>query len=185
MKETIKLGLILCFITLIAGLILGFVNAMTEPIIQERRLGETYEVIEKFFPETQDVLVNDDLDIDINISDLEENNIINIYASLDGDIIGYLIHSSASGYGGAVEVLTGISLEGEVVGIDILTHTETSGLGDRIEEESYKDQYKGIDATNSLDKDQIDNISGATVSARAVEQSVDRAIEFFIKHLKK
>ncbi len=183
MKETIKLGLILGFITLIAGLILGFVNGITEPIIQEIRLGETYEVIEKFFPETQNVLVNEDLDIDI--SNLEEDNILNIYASLDDDIIGYLIHSSASGYGGAVEVLTGINSEGEIVGIDILAHTETSGLGDRIEEESYKDQYKGIDAKNSLDKGQIDNISGATVSAKAVEQSVDRSIEFFIKHFKK
>tara|TARA_Y100000310_G_scaffold345648_1_gene467716 strand:- start:6366 stop:6818 length:453 start_codon:yes stop_codon:yes gene_type:complete len=95
----------------------------------------------------------------------------------DNRIIGYAILSEASGYGGDIKILTGINIEVEITGIKIMEHLETPGLGARIEEREFLDQFTmGVDAVTEATKPNIDAITGATVSSTAVISTVRELI---------
>lgn len=106
-------------------------------------------------------------------------------------LLGYLIQSSIKGYGGLVPVLSGFNLEGEIEAILVGDNEETAGLGKRIEEEDFRQQFAGqtaqnyftVGKTSSTDPGisdvKIDAISGATISSDAVCQAVNNAAELF------
>lgn len=101
----------------------------------------------------------------------------------DGNQGGYVIVTSATGYGGPVKVMTGIDMEGKVTGIIILEHSETPGLGAKATDDSFRQQYVGVSAEGSVnvtkDGGDIDAISGATITSRAVCSAVNQAIEIY------
>lgn len=171
MREIIKLGLILLVITSVAGLILGGVNSMTAGIIEERALEESMEAIENFFPESDGAGVIEDGDV------LAYDLVEEVYEVRQGDnVIGYTIKTVPNGYDGPIELLTGISTDGEITGIEVLSQTETPGLGDRITEDDFKDQFAGQSSDEEL---QVDALSGATVSRNAVINGVNAATDVF------
>ncbi len=171
MREIIKLGLILLVITSVAGLILGGVNSMTAEIIEERAIEESLEAIETFFPDSDDANVVDDGDV------LAYELVEEVYEVLEGEnVIGYTIKTVANGYDGPIEILTGINMDGEITGIEILSQTETPGLGDRITEEDFKEQFAGQSSDSELE---VDALSGATVSRNAVVNGVSAATDVF------
>lgn len=176
MREIIRLGLILLVITSLAALILGGVNSMTAGIIEERALEESLEAIEAFFPESDDAGVLDSSAI------LEYDLIEEVYeVRQDGEVIGYTFKTAPNGYDGPIEVLTGISVDGEITGIEILSQTETPGLGDRITTDDFKNQFAGLSADSDLE---VDTLSGATVSSNAVINGVDAATNAFEEELR-
>ena len=67
------------------------------------------------------------------------------YVGLDGsgNSVGYVFETEGKGYGGSVNVMTGISTDGSITGVVLLSHGETPGLGANAEKESFRDQYKG------------------------------------------
>ena len=171
MREIIKLALILLVITSVAGLILGGVNSMTAGIIEERAIEESLGAIEAFFPESDDAGIVDDGDV-LGYDLVEE-----VYEVLEGDnVIGYTIKTVANGYDGPIEILTGINMDGEITGIEILSQSETPGLGDRITEDDFKDQFAGQSSDTELE---VDALSGATVSRNAVVNGVSAATDVF------
>lgn len=101
----------------------------------------------------------------------------------DGNQGGYVIVTSAAGYGGPVKVMTGIDMDGKVTGIIILEHDETPGLGAKATGDSFREQYVGISAEGSVnvtkDGGDIDAISGATITSRAVCSAVNQAIDIY------
>ena len=176
MREIIKLGLILLVITSVAGLILGGVNSMTADIIEERALEESMEAIEAFFPETDGAGLVDDADV------LDYDLVDEVYEVRQGDnVIGYTIKTVPNGYDGAIEILTGINMDGEITGIEILSQTETPGLGDRITTDDFKNQFVGQSSDSEVD---VDVLSGATVSSNAVINGVNAASNVFEEKLR-
>lgn len=101
-----------------------------------------------------------------------------LYQGLDGNgnPVGFAFVSEGAGYGGIVRIMVGVGQTDRLIsGVAILEHAETPNLGSKIEDESFRSQFvgKGIDDPIALGQD-IDKISGATVSSRAVAEAVSR-----------
>lgn len=111
-----------------------------------------------------------------------------VYGAYDenGNLIGVVITTLSSGYGGKIEVMTGIRNNGEISGVTILSMEETPGLGARGKEDSFLRQYKGHDHSSlSVSKDggEINALSGATITSRAITKAVNEAIELSKSYL--
>ena len=83
---------------------------------------------------------------------------------------------------GDISVMTGVDKDGKVTGVNILSHSETAGLGANAVKESFRDQFVGLVKGITVSKDKpgensIDALTGATVTSRAVTKAVNAAIE--------
>jgi electron transport complex protein RnfG len=105
----------------------------------------------------------------------------------EGQKVGEVFLSQVQGYSGAITLVFGIDSEGGVTGLQVLSHTETPGLGAKIATAHFKDQFKNKRVEQlTLKKDdpakgQIDAITGATISSRAVTAAVRSMLESFNK----
>lgn len=102
----------------------------------------------------------------------------------DGNTAGYVFTSGAKGYGGTVSVMVGIDTEGKVTGIEILSHAETPGLGANATKDSFKERFKGKSGELTVDKNSnegqnIQAITAATITSKAVTSAVNAAIAEF------
>ena len=89
---------------------------------------------------------------------------------------GYVVETSAQGYAGTVTVTVGVSRDGAVTGLAVNRAHETAGLGGRIlRDEAFLAQFLGLKGEAEIGKN-IDAITGATVSSRAVARCVNSAI---------
>ena len=96
-------------------------------------------------------------------------------ASSGGAAAGYVIVTAAKGYGGDVQVMTGFDETGAITNIDIVAcDDETPGLGQRVKERAFLDQFVGK-AEKTVLKTDVDAITGATISSTAVNQAVNDA----------
>jgi electron transport complex protein RnfG len=108
-------------------------------------------------------------------------------ARLKGQKVGYAFLTQIQGYSGAITLMFGIDDRNAVTGLEILSHTETPGLGAKITTPAFRDQFRNRKAEAlKLKKDdphagQIDAITGATISSRAVTRAISTAIESFQK----
>lgn len=185
MKENLILGLKLFTITAIAGLLLGFAHEITkEPIERQEKIASS--AIEEVLPMAKTA---EEADIEIP----EGSNITAVNVGYDGDnIVGYTIRITAKGYKGAIDMVVGISTEDKIEGIKIISHGETPGLGANIETDGFKGQFKGKSAAGSLKvvktgasaDNELDAISGATISSNAVTNAVNEAAEFYMTVIK-
>ncbi len=112
----------------------------------------------------------------------------NVYGAYDenGQMIGVVVTTVSSGYGGKIEVMTGIKADGEISGVNILSMEETPGLGARGKEDSFLKQYKGHnDSRLAVSKDggEINALSGATITSRAITKAVNEAVEISKSYL--
>lgn len=170
-KEIIKVGFILFVITALSALLLAFANKITAPIIAENNRIKTEEAMRLVLPEAETFTK-------AGIDGVDE-----VYIGNVGDnFVGVCVVSSANGYGGAVKVMTGISAEGEVTGIDILGHSETPGLGANAEKPEFKSQFAGKTTGIGVSRgkatgNEINAMSGATITSKAVTEAVNKALE--------
>ena len=74
-------------------------------------------------------------------------------AKKNGEIIAVAFGEAATGYNGPIEVMVGIDTEGRLTGIGIMTHAETPGLGARVEEADFRDQFVGLELSEDLAED--------------------------------
>lgn len=184
MKENIKLGLILLLITGFAGLLLGGSYEITKGPIAEKVLADKQAAMKELLP-TADKF--DKVDIEIN----EKISEVNVGLS-GSETIGYTIKVAPKGYGGAIETMVGISTDGKVTGIKILSHVETPGLGANAPKPEFSDQYKSKAIKEKLEvvkiapskENQIQALTGATITSAAVTLGVNDAIDFYNSSLK-
>lgn len=112
------------------------------------------------------------------------------YTGVDssGNTVGYVFTTEAKGYGGTVQVMTGIDVEGKVSGVVILSHDETPGLGANAEKEDFRNRYVGqsvsggplsVVKSGEAGEGQILAITGATVTSNAVTSAVNQAAELY------
>ena len=97
-----------------------------------------------------------------------------VWKAKQGDeYIGVCVKVSPKGYGGAIETIVGINNEGEIIDTQIVSMSETSGIGTKIQSDTFLSQFKGksgsITGTGSApEKNQIQTISGATKSSKGI-----------------
>ncbi|MGN0277121.1 MAG: RnfABCDGE type electron transport complex subunit G [Hominisplanchenecus sp.] len=197
MNKIIKNALILMAITLVAGLLLGTVYGITkEPIAQAEAKAEqeaylaVFPGAEEFVePEQKDELLAAAADtLTAAGYDSTADTIENFYlVNNGGQIAGVVINlTSHEGYGGDINFSMGIDLEGTVKGVEILSISETAGLGMHATEDSFKGQFrdKAVDQfvvtkTGAAAENEIDAISGATFTSKAMTNGVNAGICFY------
>jgi electron transport complex protein RnfG len=171
MKEYIVPTITLFVICLVATALLGITNAVTAPTIDKLAKQKEIDTRKEVFAQAVDFgeKVSDEFNM---VPALDQNN----------NVIGYVVVTSAKGYGGNVEVMTGVTVDGKVTGISILSHSETPGLGAKAKtDDGWRAQFvdKIMDITVSKDQagdNSIDAITGATITSKAVVAAVNEAI---------
>lgn len=184
MRDLIKMVVVLLVICTTSGVVLSYVNEATEA-------PREYQYI-KFVQEPSIKAVLSDYDNDpvkeritLVVGEDEEGNPIEIVvfpAKKGGKTQAIAYSAAAKGYHDLIEVMVGVGPEGKLTGISIMTHTETPGLGARIVEPEFTDQFAGLDleTTNlSAEGGKVDTLSGATFSTVGVITAVGAALEQF------
>lgn len=184
MKENLKLGSILLIITAIAGLLLGVAHAVTlNPIAKQEQLTKS-SAMKEILPQASEFKVKE-VDLEGTIKEVNEG-------LASGKTSGYTITVAPKGYGGTIQLMVGISTEGKIEGIKILSHSETPGLGANSVQPKFSGQFGGkpIDKELQVVKripsadNEIQAISGATITSKAVTSGVNEAIAFYNSKLK-
>ena len=111
----------------------------------------------------------------------------NIAKDADGKAVGYIFTTSEKGYGGEVSVMTAIDTDGNIKAVSVLeASNETPGLGQNVTKSGFYSQYRGLSGEVSVVKsgadsenNEIDAVTGATISSRAVTAAVNRALQNF------
>jgi electron transport complex protein RnfG len=107
--------------------------------------------------------------------------IIKVYSARTGEtLVGHALQVRSRGYGGPVILMVGIRPGGEVAAVAVVEHRETPGLGNYIDDPAWRDQFAGKTRRDTLaaNKD-INTVSGATISGKAVIRGVREAVEAF------
>lgn len=195
-KKMWRDALILFAITLIAGLMLGLVYQVTEQPRrqqQERRIQDACRAVfaqaERF--EELDYAVSESMAQQLSADGVRIGTVYEASGS-DGNALGYVIETtSGEGYGGNITLYAGITKDGIVNGVSILSISETPGLGMRAQEVLVP-QFAGKAAaaftytkTGSQADSEIDAISGATVTTSAVTNAINGAVSVFTQDLQK
>ena len=115
---------------------------------------------------------------------LAEGDATEVYgvASADG-AVGYCVEVVVAGFGGDLELMVGYDAQGRILGVRVVAHSETPGLGENVKNDSFLSQFEGKDGEMTLGSD-LDAISGATISSRAVTSGVNLATEALQDFLK-
>ena len=186
-KIMLKEAGILFAITLIAGLVLGFVYELTKDPIRLQQEKAIQGACRTVFTQAATFEETGKLPSAALTAELDETGVEigTIYDALgtSGEHLGYVVETTTSqGYAGNITLYLGVTDQGTINGISILTISETPGLGMRAEEVLVP-QFENVPATiftytknGSTADDEIDAISGATITTKAVVSAVNGAV---------
>ena len=161
--------LLICAVT--AGLLAG-VNSITAPIIDDLNAAKTQEAISAVLPGGFDTEIADYADASGIVS--------KVYQGANG----YAVEVGPGGFDNTITMMVGIDNEGKVLGISVVNHTETAGLGavadaDTPKGIAFREQFEGASGSVSVTKDggTMDAITGATITSRAICVGVNAALD--------
>ncbi len=190
MKAIIKSTLILLAITLISGLALAFVHGITEEPIKIAEEEAKLAAFRAVFPEAEEFTACED---DISAYVPADGVIINEVndAVAGSEVAGWVMNiTSPNGYGGDISLAVGITSDGTLNGIKVISMEETPGLGANCTSEEFQSQFSGIKASSieftksgKTADNEIDAISGATFTTRAVTQAVNAGLGLAYEYL--
>lgn len=170
MADNMKLAVRLMVCALAAALMLAIVNALTAGRIAENNR-------EKMNAARSQVIGDYEFtDTGADISGAEY--ITGVYMAMDGGMCaGYVYELESRGYGGAIYLCVGVSAEGEVCGVSVSAHSETKGLGTDAGARFVAD-FVGLPGRAGV-ADDVEAMTGATVSSAAVKNAVDEALSHY------
>ena len=188
MKEMLKNAGILLAITVIAGFVLGAVYQITKEPIALAKEAAAMAAYKEVFADAADfneLEVKADALVQGGIAGSDIDNVFEALGS-DGALLGYvLVVTNHEGYGGDIQFSIGIANDGTTNGISILSIAETPGLGMEAEK-ILKPQYAGknvaqftVTKNGAVSDEQIDAISGATITSNAVTNGVNAGLYYF------
>lgn len=165
MKYILKLTLTLLLITAVVAGLLGFVNSLTADKIAENTAKKANEAMQTVLPSASYEKI-----------EASKEGVSEAYKSENG----YVVRVTANGFGGAIDLMVGVDLDGKVTGISVISHSETASLGAECTREDWRAQFVGISGELKVTKDggEIEALTGATVTSRAVANAVQLALEF-------
>lgn len=192
MKNTIiKDAMILTLITLVAGGVLGLVYEITkEPIAKQQEMAkqEAYKSVFEDADSFEVCVEEGDGELAAYLAEngFEAQTINEVMEAKDasGETLGYAINLTTSeGYGGDITFSMGVREDGTLNGISILTISETAGLGMNATKDEFKNQFQNKQAeafevtkTGAAADNQINAISGATITSNAVTKGVNSGL---------
>jgi RnfABCDGE-type electron transport complex D subunit/RnfABCDGE-type electron transport complex G subunit len=197
-----KPALILCMITLVAGVALSGVYALTKDSIEEQQMAANAAAYAEVCPEAEKFGYDDTITAAVEAlggeiygTDFGKAYINEVVVGTDasGNVVGYVISAtSGDGYSGDITIAVGISADGTVNGISFTELNETAGMGMLCAEADFKDQFNGVNTDKfilnksggSTADNEIDSVSGASTSSGAVVNAVNAALDFFAANIK-
>jgi Na+-translocating ferredoxin:NAD+ oxidoreductase subunit G len=180
----LRLVLTVTIICVLAGVLLAGVNALTEDRIAGVNRDKKLEAIEEVLPPC-----DNQPGANTTVVQHAGRDWTFFVARKDGDFAGAAVEtSSAAGYGGDISLMLGINAQNETQAIEILGQKETPGLGANIESPDFRKHFAGKNLASSKwsvkkDGGEIDQITAATISSRAVTEAVKAAIDAYLANV--
>ena len=167
-----RLALTLLLITAVVAVALAGVNKVTAPIIDRLNAEKTQQAIAKVLPGGYDEEITSYTDATGLVSKVYKG---------EG---GYALEVKPSGFDNTITMMVGIDNDGKVIGISVVSHTETAGLGAVAAEntskgEAFRANFEGASGSVSVTKDggTVEAITGATITSRAICVGVNAALD--------
>jgi len=177
-KVLVMPAVILFAVCLVSTFLLAYTNKITEPKIKELAAANAQAVRLEVLPGAKN----------FEKKSCELGGVSYEYfkgLSSSGKTAGYVFTTTATGYSGDVEVMTGVTLKGTVKKISILEISETPGLGMNAKKDSFLSQYTGKSGSISVVKNknagnsEIQAMTGATITSKAVTNAVNKALQLY------
>jgi len=169
-KRLIHYGIVLLILAAVSAGILAGANKMTAPVIAERAKETEIAARNKVLPDAttfneEEKVAVDGLEFVPGYGDSNEK-------------VGYVVTVASPGYAGDIIFMLGIDNEGAVTGLNVLSSSETPGLGAKIMNPDWQAIWKGRDASYQFDKS-VDAFAGATISPQAVYTGTIKTLNAF------
>lgn len=187
-SRVLKDAIALFVITLVAGALLGLVNQITKEPIAVAQLKAKNEAYQKVFVDGSSFEADEELNKKLAGTFFDGAEISEILVTKDKDnkMIGYVMSLIAKeGYGGDITFTIGVKMDGTMTGLSVLSHSETAGLGANCATDSFQSQFQGLigpeitySKTGKSADNEIDAISGATITTKAITKAVNAGLEF-------
>lgn len=175
MKSILIIGGKLTAICAFAAIVLGFVNSVTEPVIEENK----HEALEAALNR-----VAGESDVGKQVQ-VDEGGAVQYYYPIEDPDGGYIVKLIGTGYGGDMHILAGFKPDGEVFSIVLMENQETPGLGKKAENPEYMGKFiaKGDDEPIPTRKDQLpqeqaDAVTGATITFIGIASALEEGSNF-------
>ena len=167
----LRLALTLFLITAVVAAALAGVNSVTKPIIDRLNAEKTQKAIEAVLP--------GGFNEELTAFDTQGGLVSKVYKGESG----YALEVLPSGFDNTITMMVGVDFEGKVLGISVVSHTETAGLGavaaaQTSAGEAFRSQFVGKSGSVAVNKDggELDAITGATITSRAICVGVNAAL---------
>lgn len=176
--QMLRVTLILLAVAAAVALMLSAVNEVTAPRIQEQKEQAVITAMQQVLPAEEYAAIE-------NLSQLGLDAMITqVYqAKAGGADAGYCVEVTSSGYGGDIEMVVGVDMEDKVTNVNIVSMSETPGLGSKAQDAAFLDQFQGkmdgltVKTNGGAGENQVDAVTGATVSSKAVTSGVQAALK--------
>ena len=153
----------------VVALLLGIVNSLTEPVIRKMQEEKTAAAMAQ-------VLAADDY----RAKTVSHENVSAMYEAVSGgEVVGHVVEVTTNGFGGAINMVVGVDMNGKVTGVSVIKDAETANLGTKVTRtQSVLDRFIGLGGTITVNsgENRFDGVTGATVSSKAVAAGVNTAL---------
>ena len=174
----------LLVISLVASTSLGYIYELTKEPIEAAKLAKKLQAIDAVVPAYD----NQPVDEMYKIPGTSPGDTLEFYpARKNNELVGTAVRTySKNGYGGIVYIMVGITPEGIIQDTKVVEHKETPGLGTKMADPKFSDQFKGMDPSNKTikvkkDNGDVDAITAATISSRAFCEATQLAVDTYKK----
>ncbi len=180
-KQEWRLVIVLTVICVVSGAILGWVNSLTEPVIQEQNELAKQKALQMALPTANGFRSETAL-----LKELQQTGptgIVELHRGFrDEQPAGFVFIVDQQGYASLIRMAIGVTQEGNLAGLNVISQAETPGLGTKVTSEEFLNQQAFQEATTNQklavtkDKGEVEAIASATISSRAVVRGVNAAL---------
>ena len=159
-------------ISAVTALLLGLVNYVTAPVIEQIQAEKKAAAMAAVLPADEYPAVE---------GFAPTSSVTGLYEAVSGgETVGYVAEVTSSGFGGAMSITVGVSADGAVTGVSVTENSGTQGVGTKVVgDQAVLDRFIGMSGTITVNEgdNRFDAVTGATVSSKAVTAGVNAALE--------
>ena len=178
MKTVAVTGMKLFIICAVAAATLGAINAITEPVIIQRKIMELQQALDELVPDAETGAAS---------AVTDNAMVVKRYpVRKEGAVVGSLLELKGSGYGGEMKILARYKEDGSISAVRLMENTETPGLGKKAESPLYMRKFIGTGSPKApvpvrkdmLDGDEADAVTGATITFLGISKALAEGAEY-------
>lgn len=188
LHNIVKPAAVLFIVCLVVTAAVSFTHTLTKDTIEQRAALDAENARLAVLPGADEFILVENTDQLKQQNDSFEK-INEVYRGVNNEnLVGYVFRITTKGYGGEMEITVGIDYDGTITGVEIGANSETPGLGAKASDDEFISQFSGITPDGLLTviknkktkPEEIDAISGATITSRAVTDAVQTAVDMSI-----